>query len=419
MRLRETVTRRANLAIVGVALLVGAAVGFRVLRSGHAHPIRHAAPSAPKSSVRTTRQPGVTSTTARVVPVVDPASVRANELGVIPVIMYHRIVPAATADTDRTPDQFRAELERLAADDYVPIKATQLVTGMIDVPAGKHPVVLTFDDGWPSQLTLDPTGVPTPDCAVGILLEVAKAHPGFRPTATFFVNRRPFGDATPTTLRWAVAHGFEIGNHTIHHVHLFRLSDAQAQREIASLQAMVEQVAPAATMHTIALPYGIRPRTEALALNGSANGIDYHYSGVFLVGAEPAPSPFSVRFDPLRVPRIRSDGGGGTTPLASSQWLDTLDAHPGMVYSSDGDPRVISFPASLRPRLVARFAAMAYPYPNLPPVPAPTTTITLNSVETTTVLPPTVVPTTALSTSVVPTNATAVTASASAPSVPT
>ena len=83
----------------------------------------------------------------------DPAMVHANELGEIPVLMYHRILANSTTATDSTPEQFRAELERLAANHYVPITATELATA-IDIPAGTHPVALTFDDSWPSQLSL-------------------------------------------------------------------------------------------------------------------------------------------------------------------------------------------------------------------------------------------------------------------------
>src|SRR5690606_25844681 len=84
---------------------------------------------------------------------VDPAQVQANELGRIPVLMYHRIVPTTESVYDRTPDDFRAELERLAREDYVPITTAELAAGRIDIPAGKHPVVLTFDDGDPTTIT--------------------------------------------------------------------------------------------------------------------------------------------------------------------------------------------------------------------------------------------------------------------------
>jgi peptidoglycan/xylan/chitin deacetylase (PgdA/CDA1 family) len=70
--------------------------------------------------------------------------------------MYHRIVAAPQSVYDRTPAQFRAELDRLAAEDYVPVTAKEVATRAIDIPAGKHPVVLTFDDGWKNVLNAVP-----------------------------------------------------------------------------------------------------------------------------------------------------------------------------------------------------------------------------------------------------------------------
>jgi hypothetical protein len=85
-----------------------------------------------------------------------PADVGTDELGHIPVLMYHRIVDEPVSVYDRTPADFRAELERLAGEDYVPVTAADLAAGRIDVPAGTHPVVLTFDDGSPTQFALGP-----------------------------------------------------------------------------------------------------------------------------------------------------------------------------------------------------------------------------------------------------------------------
>jgi hypothetical protein len=124
---------------------------------------------------------------------VRPADVRANELGAIPVLMYHRLVAQPRSVYDRTPDDFRAELERLAREGYVPVTTAEMAAGRIDIPAGAHPVVLTFDDGDPSTIALGPDGEPAPGTAVRILLDVAAAHPGFRPVASMYVNAEPFG----------------------------------------------------------------------------------------------------------------------------------------------------------------------------------------------------------------------------------
>src|SRR5262249_46884112 len=148
--------------------------------------------------------------------------VHANELGEVPVIMYHRIMAKPQSSLDRTPADVHAELVRLAQEGYVPITAADFVTGHIDLPAGAHPVVLTFDDGSSSQVAFDAAGNPTPDSAVGLIEAVHQQFPAFRPVATFFVNDNPFnlGPKAPDAVRWLAQHGYEVANHTTHHLDL-------------------------------------------------------------------------------------------------------------------------------------------------------------------------------------------------------
>ncbi|MEV0054211.1 polysaccharide deacetylase family protein [Saccharopolyspora shandongensis] len=281
------------------------------------------------------------------VPHPTPESVRANELGDVPVLMYHRITPTPRSVYDRSPDDFRAELERLAAEDYVPVTATEYATGRFDIPAGKHPVVLTFDDGSISQFTLDGAGEPAAGTGIRILLDVAAAHPGFRPVATCYVNNPPFEEpGGRRSLGWLQEHGFEIGNHTLDHENLGRASDAEVRHQIAGMQRLIADAVPGAQVRSIALPLGVHPDDERLAGDGSAEGVDYHFDSVMLVGSNPAPSPWSADFDPANVPRIRSQGPAGQdAQYGSTAWLDKLAADAGRRYTSDGDPDRISAPA--------------------------------------------------------------------------
>ncbi|MDA3649387.1 polysaccharide deacetylase family protein [Saccharopolyspora indica] len=276
-----------------------------------------------------------------------PESVGANELGEVPVLMYHRITSTPTSAYDRTPEDFRAELERLAAERYVPVTATEYATGRFDLPAGAHPVVLTFDDGSATQFTVDTSGEPAPGTATRILLDVAAEHPGFRPTATFYVFDPPFGEpAGHRSLNWLHEHGFEIGNHTLDHPNLGRIPGAEVQRQIAGMQRIITDAVPGAEVRSIALPLGARPDDERLATAGSADGTTYRHDSVLLVGSNPAPSPWSADFDPAAVPRIRSQAAtGADAQFGSTAWLDRLAAEPARRYTSDGDPNRISAPA--------------------------------------------------------------------------
>jgi peptidoglycan/xylan/chitin deacetylase (PgdA/CDA1 family) len=294
----------------------------------------------------------------------DPAAVKADELGAVPVLMYHQIVEHPRSVYDRTPQDLRTELERLAREHYVPVTAHEFSSGHMDIPAGTHPVVLTFDDSTTSQFHLDDKGRPAQGTAVAILQDVARQHPGFRATATFFVNANPFGaHGGRKPLHWLAAHGYEIGNHTLHHTSLGTVDDAAVQRAIASNQKAIAEAVPEVEVHSLALPNGSMPTHRKLAMKGSADGMRYAYEGVYLVGANPAPSPFAADFDANAIPRIRS--GGPDDPDAgytSDAWLDKLADGTVPRYTSDGDPDRVSFPKAQQSKLDDAHREDARPY---------------------------------------------------------
>jgi hypothetical protein len=285
---------------------------------------------------------------------------RANELGLVPVLMHHQIRADGGGDYDLTPKEFRAELTRLWQEGYVPIRAADLVSGQIDVPAGKSPVVMTFDDSTKEQLAWNARKQAKPDTAVGIMLAFAAAHPGFEPAGTFYVNREPFAGVREGSemLRWLYDNGFELGNHTLDHIPFNRLSAREIQRELALGKKVITDAVPEADVTTLALPLGVIPKPARLARSGSWNGIEYRNAGVFLVGAEPSASPFSAAFAPGAIPRIRTGGGD----FGSTYWLDELARHSERRYVSDGDPGKITFPRALVDELATRFRARAKPY---------------------------------------------------------
>ncbi|MRH90772.1 polysaccharide deacetylase family protein [Nocardia sp. SYP-A9097] len=305
-----------------------------------------------EATVPTARPVGATT------PPPDPAAVGANELGVVPILMYHQLSPAPAGDYDQTPDKFRAELDRLLRENYRPITVSRYVSGTIDLPAGTHPVVLTFDDSTISQLTFTTEGNPAPDTAIAILEDFRARHPEFGSTATFFVNNEPFAN-DPRALPWLVAHGYEIGAHTATHANLARLDSTGVQREFVQNLRAIAAAVPNQPVRTMALPLGISPVDRTLATAGSWDGTPYTFDAVLLVGAEPAPSPYGA-LDPAAIPRIRS--GRAPVPFDSVYWLDQLAEHPERRYTSDGDPARISFPRTLSGELTARWSPQSAPY---------------------------------------------------------
>lgn len=299
----------------------------------------------------------------------DLARMKVNELGKIMVIMYHDIQDKE-GEWVRSRANFRKDLQRFYDLGYSLTPLSGYLTGDIQVPAGKTPLVLTFDDGTRGQLTMvrDDTGtmVPDPDCAVGILLEFSREHPDFGQAATFFINSgNPFGDASriKENLTFLLRSGMEIGNHTRTHANLTDASPDQVAKEIGSLANEIKDTCDC-DLTSLALPYGGYPKSKENLLTGTWDGRDYVNKGVLLVGAEPAPSPFSSKFNPLAIPRIR----GSQEEL--DKWLNQFQKYPEGRFVSDGDSRTVTVEegksADLDPAKVGTLTVRTYQSGTLP-----------------------------------------------------
>jgi peptidoglycan/xylan/chitin deacetylase (PgdA/CDA1 family) len=300
-----------------------------------------------------------------VAPAVDPAEVGADELGLVPVLMYHQLREDGGSDWDMSPDEFRAELVRLFDSGYVPITTADLARGHIDVPAGHSPVVLTFDDSTRSQARLDETGAFAADTSMGILVEVAAAYDHIDPVASFYViSSSLFGGGNDGPDILAALHdaGVEIGNHSHTHPSLRSIDAATVQEELATNVATVRAIVPDAEVATLSLPLGIYPEDTALAVRGSHGGIDYEHVGVLQVGYNPNVSPFHVDFDGAAIARIQTYPDPAFE-FGSAWWLDQLDRGESYRrFVSDGDPDTISFPADRAADLAPAFQDRANPY---------------------------------------------------------
>jgi hypothetical protein len=271
--------------------------------------------------------------------------------------MYHQFVAQPKGVYDQTPAQLKAELTRLYHQGYRTVTADAFVTGTMDVPAGKSPMVLTFDDATVSQYGELPDGSVDPKSALGILLAVGKANGEEHPVATFYVNEEPFAGRLKY-LKKLHDLGMEIGDHTLTHANLKHLNDTQVQGEIAKDLTLIRRAVPGIDVTTMALPLGIHPVNKGLAAKGKFGTTAYSFKGVMLVGAGPAPSPYSTKFKAVAIPRLLS-GHDKSLYFAATYWLNRIGATR---YISDGDPEHISFPKSAADKLSPRFASMARPY---------------------------------------------------------
>jgi peptidoglycan/xylan/chitin deacetylase (PgdA/CDA1 family) len=283
-------------------------------------------------------------------------TIGANEMGQVLVLMYHHFDSEETEWT-HTPDSFRNDIALLKAEGYFPVNLRDLASGNIDIPAGKSPVVLTFDDSSPGQYRILDDGTLDPDCAVGIMQAAVEAG-DWAPRASFFVlldvvpkERSLWGqpDLKQGKLSDLVDWGYEVGSHTITHLNLQEASASDAIWQLAESQATLEDLIGGGYQVTsLALPYGNYPASDDILAGGEYEGITYAYTAAVSIANRVGPSPFSTEFDALHIPRIRGSDyyvTGNEYYLAEA--IKDFKTHPELRYISDGDPTTVSAPADL------------------------------------------------------------------------
>ena len=274
-----------------------------------------------------------------------PPGIEPNEVGRVMILMYHQI-DEPEGEWTRTPANFRRDLTKLYEAGYRLTSLNDFLDNNIKIPAGFSPVIITFDDGTQGQFNYLNDGDTIridPDSAVGILEEFYQAHPDFGLAATFYVYYgNPFGqpEYRQEKFHYLIEKGFEIGNHSYSHANLGQLSSADVGKELARHIKRTKEYLPDYEVRSLALPYGASPQERMSLLEGQYQGHTYRNDGILLVGAEPAPAPNRLEYDPYRLPRIRADG------KELEKWLTYFANNPGERYISDGDPNTISVPAN-------------------------------------------------------------------------
>jgi len=289
-----------------------------------------------------------------------------NELGRIPVMMYHGIhninnestsYIGGNVDIDgyqRTIESFKNDLEFYYNNEYRMIRLIDYVNGVIDVPLGYSPIVITFDDGLKNNFNVigvDSDGeiIIDPNCAVGILEEFKIKYPDFNVTATFFLNGGLFQqtDYNYKIIKWLVDNGYDIGNHSYGHVDFSRIDSDDTVSEIGSMYRLLSDIVGNRYVNIVALPFGSPYKKEhknfSHILNGNYNGFNYNTISTLRVGWESDFSPFSNNFDKTFIKRIRAyDNNGKDFDIEYNFNLLKKTR-----YISDGDKNIIVFPKTL------------------------------------------------------------------------
>ncbi len=294
-----------------------------------------------------------------------------NELGAIPIFMYHNIVtdPSLEGHLYRTVDEFYNDLQWLYDNNFYLVGMNAVVRGYFEVPAGKHPVVLTFDDsssmhfsfelGPDGQPLLDSNGdyVVTPNSAVGIIEKFTAEHPDFGKAAHFSTIPQ-FKFSWPeyeqdewyeTKVQWLLDNNYEIGNHTSDHIDLTQADSETFARNIAEpyilISGIVDPNDPNFAMGVLTLPYGAYPeggwtgdKFNYLANGFVWDGYEIPVEGALLVCCGANPSPFHDDYRRLWIARIRGDDPD------FERFAEEIENGWVILYTSDGNPDTVTVP---------------------------------------------------------------------------
>lgn len=268
-----------------------------------------------------------------------------NENGKIMVVLYHKFADSQTDDWTRSFSNFKKDLELLYKNDYYPINMSEYIEGKIDVPYGKTPVVLTFDDGTAGQLSferVDGELVAKEKTAVEIYRKFHEEHPDFPMKGTFYLTGTSFFGSTgkmSERLEYLVSLGFEIGNQTMNHAPLQNIESAdKVIEEVGGLAKLIDSYLPGYKINSFSIPGGSMTQDFAnYVYEGTYDGYHYENKGVVLLfGSTPAKSPIDKELNLKRIPRIRA-AGKSDLKKDFNYWVEYFKEHPEEKYISDGD----------------------------------------------------------------------------------
>ncbi|MDD5382835.1 MAG: polysaccharide deacetylase family protein, partial [Candidatus Margulisbacteria bacterium] len=233
-----------------------------------------------------------------------------------PVLEYH-LIGRPEARWTRTPENFRKDLEWLCKHNYYPMNLRDILTNFAGLPAGKTPVILTFDDSSSSQFRYLPDGKVDPDCAVGIIQVFHERYPADWPMrATFFIvietnnpDRNIFGQPENPNykarkLRQLTEWGMEVASHTYCHDRLDGISPKAACYSLARSYKKLKELSRQEIV-SLALPMGLYPSDEAVFSRGYQK-IKYDFQLACEVAGGLQPAPGTPRFNPYHINRIQT-----------------------------------------------------------------------------------------------------------------
>lgn len=290
---------------------------------------------------------------------IDYSEIQPNECGEIPIVMFHNFVENLddTSDEEFTTSfgAFEQLLEDLYTQDYRLISMKDFIDHNISVPAGKIPMVFTFDDGSAGQYNLiEENGqlVVNPKSAVGIMLKFNEKHPDFGLKGIFYLNMdlelKTFEGAgtLEERLTTLLSYGFEIGNHSWGHFNFEKAQDkAQVNEKLGKNEKRMNEIMGDLHFYSLALPFGGKPPEELgeAMLEGEYEGVTYRNETIMAVGYLPSVPSIHKDYNPSYVRRIRAKGKIDVK-YDLAYWLPLMTRD--RMYISDGNPDTVVVPKS-------------------------------------------------------------------------
>jgi len=236
-------------------------------------------------------------------------------------------------------EDLRSSLENLYDHGFSLVSLERWISGDLDVPEGRRPIVLTMDDlFFRNQILLGKDGEPDPETGIGVIWQFSKEHQDFGfHLSLFSILGDKYYPSDPAydpdwekefaeVVVWLIEHDAMIYNHTYRHGYLglvdnpvsmdtFMEQLKQNDMRLRELLAIADREDLTAKVDNIlALPGGIPPQSQkdmdTLLSYRNPEGLPLQaIMHIYSAATDPIDltyllSPFSQEFDPFSIPRI-------------------------------------------------------------------------------------------------------------------
>ena len=292
---RRRQVRRRRLSAQGVAVAIVVVVAL-VLSGALAGAKRHQPRriSSPSSLAKRSAAASATSTARRVSRLVRNARPQPGwrrHTGPVPILVYHALGTPPPSEPYPglyvSRQQFEAQMRWLAVNGYQAVTLDEVMSAWYHsgtLPA--RPIVITFDNGYPAQVTFAPavlSGYGWP----GVLNEITAGH------------------LHPTQLHRVLDLGWEIDSHSVSHPDLTTLSPVALRYQLVASRGYLQR-----TFHIAANSFCYPSSKYDAAVVAAVRVAGY-------TNATTENAGYATREDPFELARFEIEGGQGVAGLAA------------------------------------------------------------------------------------------------------